>query len=382
MDADLTAELHPELQAEIDYGAFQSTDTEPDELLQNFNSFLALDKHWESANSDIANQTAEMTQVLPGYLPQLQACVRHEIQFSEAMWRDDYSEAYAQAVEVLDLLTDPSLRGLRSFWSYQAGMAALLEARLAPRYKQLAKDQFAKASKASDISWLSSLRRLSDESESVPEKNLDDNFQVDQVVKNFANFGVANNRKFNKEVLKVQAGLEDLELFEDSQVALGSLLGFSADNSDATAAPDPWWTARSVGIVFEDYAEAKASSTFSPRKAKQAMGHVKWLKYNRPECSDIEFTTIIVTPVSRIYYGALPQIGDSLVWPLTDYIDWANNALEVLRKLKVNFRSDEDLVWRAECLSELAARGLNISGVIDHVRKVDISDAMEVVGDD
>lgn len=382
LDADLTEELHPELQAEIDFGAYQSTDTASDELLQNFGSFLDLDKDWQSANSEIDNQADEMTQVLPSYLPQLQDCVRHEILFSEAMWRDDYAEAYDQAVQVLDLLTAPNLRGLRSFWSYQAGAAALLESKLSPRYIQLAKDQFSKASKSSDISWLSSLRRLSDDTGTAQELNQDDNFQVSQVAKNFSDFGVANNRKFNKEVLGIQAGFEDLDSFEDSQVALGNLLGFTSDNSGATAAPDPWWTARAFGIVFEDYAGGKDTSTFSPTKAKQAMGHVNWLKYNRPECADIDFTTIIVTPTNKIYHGALPQIVDSLVWPLKDYIAWANNALEVLRKLKTNFRSDEDLVWRAECLAELEAKGLTMSGILAHVRKVDISNTMEVVGEE
>jgi hypothetical protein len=380
LDADLTEELHPELQAEIDFGAYQSTDTDTEELLQNFASFLALNKDWQSANNEITNQAAEMTQVLPSYLPQLQNCVRHEILFSEAMWREDYAEAYVQAVEVLDLMTDPNLRGLRSFWSYQAGLAALLESRLSPRYVQLAEAQFAKASKASDISWLNSLRRLSDDVETDPKNSQDDNFQVSQVARIFSEFGVANNRKFNKEVLRVQDGLENLESFEDSQVALGKLLGFTSDNSDTTAAPDPWWTARSFGVVFEDYAEGKDSSTLSPTKAKQAMGHVNWLKFNRPECADIDFTTVIVSPTNRIYHGALPQIVDSLVWPLKDYIAWANKALEVLRNLKASFRSDEDLVWRAECLAELEAKGLNMSGILSHVRKVDISHTMEVVG--
>lgn len=382
LDSDLTEELHPELQAEIDFGSFQSTDAESEELLQNFASFLALDRDWQSASSDISNQAAEMTQVLPSYLPQLQNCVRHEILFSEAMWRKDYSEAYEQAVQVLDLLTDPNLRGLRSFWSYQAGTAALLESELSPRYIQLAKDQFSNASKASDISWLSSLRRLSSSSENSAKISQDDNFQVNQIAKNFSRFGVKNNRNFNKEVLKVQKGLDDLEHFEDSQVALGNLLGFTSDNSDATAAPDPWWTAREFGIVFEDYAAGKDTSTFSPTKAKQAMGHINWLKFNRPECVDINFTTVIITPTNKIYHGALPQIIDSLIWPLKDYIKWVNDALAVLRKLKTSFRSDEDLVWRAECLAELEAKGLNMSGVLTHVRKVDISDKMDVVGDD
>lgn len=380
MDTDLTRELHPELQAEIDFGVYQSTDADPEELLQNFVSFLALNKEWQSANSDITNQAATMVQEFPTYLPQLQTCVRNEVLFSEAMWREDYAEAYDQALQVLNLLTDPKLRGLRAFWSYQAGMAAYLESKTSPQFVQFASEQFAKASKASDISWLSSLRRLSSESEKPSKTNQDDNFQVARIAENFAKFGVANNTKFNKAVMSVQDGLNDLSAFEKSQVALGNLLGFNSENSEETAAPDPWWTARLLGIVFEDYAEAQHTSTLSPTKAKQAMGHVNWLKFNRPECQDIDFTTVIVTPVSKIYHAALPQISTSLIWPLADYIEWSNKALEILRKLKASFRTEEDLVWRAECLAELEAKALNMKGILAHIKRVDISKTMEVVG--
>ena len=63
-----------------------------------------------------------------------------------------------------------------------------------------------------------------------------------------------------------------------------------------------------------------------------------------------------------------------------DYIKWPNNPHDALRKLKAGFSTGEDLVWRAECLAELEAKGLNMRGMLAHISNVDISSAMVVVG--
>ena len=379
MDADLKKELHPELQAEIDFGDYQSTDVNPDDLLRYFRSFLALDKDWQSANNEITNSAAGLSQSIPAYLSQLQGSVRHEVQFSEALWRGDYPEAYQHALDVLGSLTDAKLKGLRAFWSYMAGVAAYLEARHTSSYRQKALDQFSVASKASEISWLGSLRRISGDSQAEAGTNEDDNFQCARMASNFAKYGVVNNSKFNKAIMAVQAGLDDLTKFEPSQVALGELLGFVSENSSDSAAPDPWWRSRHKGMVFEDYAEAQAGSCLSPTKAKQALGHVNWLRYNRPELKDVDFVTVIVTPVTKIYKGALPQISGSYVWPLADYVKWSNKSLLVIRELKASFTNEDDLVWRAECLAKLSAANLTIEGIIGHIKKVDVSGAMDVI---
>lgn len=380
LDADLKKELHPELQAEIDFGDYQSTDVDQNGLLENFQAFLELNEDWQAASNDIANDAAELAQELPPYLSELQGSVSDEVKFSECMWRSDFERAYTYALDVLGKLKKPQLKGLRAFWSYQAGVAALLQSQNDPSYSQLASDQFDAASKASDIPWVSGLRASLHVSPSGDETDPNEMFQAKRIANKFAKLGVANNFHFNREAQQVLEGLSDLTKFETAQVKLGELLGFISDNSSDSAAPDPWWAVKDKGIVFEDYAEAQTTSVLSPTKAKQALGHKNWLVQNRPELADVDFQTVLVTPVTRIEKGAVPQISTSYVWNLDDYTQWCNQALDSLRQLKGGFKSEDDLVWLANCISELRRNNLTMETLISHVASVDRSQIMEVVG--
>lgn len=381
LDVDLRKELHPELQSEIEFGDYQSSDIEPDELLENFSSFLSLNDEWQNASNEIVNDASNLKQELPNYLPELQNCVKDEVKFSEYMWRSDFQSAYEHALEVLGKLTHSKLKGFRAFWSYQAGVAALLEARETPRYREIARDQFSAASRASDISWMRSLRGGLSNDTDTDQHSINEQLQAKRIANKFAEMGVANNQRFNREVKEVLDGLNDMKKFENGQVKLGELLGFISENSAESAAPDPWWAAINAGIVFEDYADAKPSSALSPTKAKQALGHVNWLNDNRPELADVDFKTVIVTPASKIHNGALPQIKNSMIWELDDYISWCKHALDVLRKLKASFKSEDDLVWLAECISCLRNNRLSLETLLPHLAEIDMSDQLEVIED-
>lgn len=381
LDIDLRKELHPELQAEIEFGDHQSKDVKSDDLMAAFASFLSLDGEWERESNGILADAAKHQQELPGYLPELQGCVKNEVLFSECMWRSDYVGAYEHALEILGKLKHSDLKGLRAFWSYQAGVAALLEGRDTPRYNEIASAQFAAASNATEISWMRSLKAGLSSGGDSDKHNKNELFQAKRIANKFADMGVANNLRFNREVENVLEGINDLTKFETAQVKLGELLGFISENSDESAAPDPWWAAISAGIVFEDYAEAKPSSALSATKAKQAMGHVNWLNDNRTELAEVDFRTIIVTPASKIHRGALPQIKNSLIWGLDDYIAWCQQAIDVLRKLKGCFKSEDDLVWLAQCIESLRKNNLSMETLLPHVEALDMSERLKVVKD-
>src|SRR5690606_30474163 len=47
--------FHPELQAEIEFGTFQSKDSSIEEMVENFEIFLENGKEWETANRSIVD---------------------------------------------------------------------------------------------------------------------------------------------------------------------------------------------------------------------------------------------------------------------------------------------------------------------------------------
>src|SRR5690606_7889026 len=93
--------FHPELQAEINFGVFQSKDTDADNIFENFDIFLKNDKDWEEANQSIVDDRKLLTKSALPAINELQHSVEHEVEFQTAMWRRDFGSAVTHAESVL-----------------------------------------------------------------------------------------------------------------------------------------------------------------------------------------------------------------------------------------------------------------------------------------
>ena len=121
--------LHPELQAELDFGARQSTNTSISDLVDNFDIFLRNDAAWESVNRQILSKRAAAVQVTSPGVNELQGVVNAEINYQKISGSATTKGAVENAGQVLAGLTDPSLQGYRALWNYLAGAAAAHAAR-------------------------------------------------------------------------------------------------------------------------------------------------------------------------------------------------------------------------------------------------------------
>jgi hypothetical protein len=102
--------LHPELQAELDFGARQSMNASLKDLVENFDIFLRNDAAWEAVNRQILAKRAIATQAIPSGGGQLQAVVNAEINYQKNLWQRHYEGAVENAGQVLAGLTEPSLQ--------------------------------------------------------------------------------------------------------------------------------------------------------------------------------------------------------------------------------------------------------------------------------
>lgn len=121
--------LHPELQAELQFGINQSKEMTAADFLDNLGIFFAQDEEWSQADNEIVvlREKAEQTG-LPG-AQDLQNAVPFELDYQYAMWRGDYAAALEACRKILAELKDSELRGYRALWSYLAGSAAWLAER-------------------------------------------------------------------------------------------------------------------------------------------------------------------------------------------------------------------------------------------------------------
>jgi hypothetical protein len=106
--------FHPELQAELEFGAAQSTGTPLLELLENFNIFLRNDSDWESVNKQILAKRDAATQLPHPGIIELSGVVASEIEYQRRLWQGHYEEAVESAGQVLGGLTDTELGGYRA----------------------------------------------------------------------------------------------------------------------------------------------------------------------------------------------------------------------------------------------------------------------------
>jgi hypothetical protein len=363
--------LHPELQAELGFGARQSSNTTLHDVIENFDIFLRNDADWEAVNRQILAERDASVQATPPGVGQLQSVVAAEINFQKNLWSKHWEGAVENAGQVLAGLTDPALQGYRALWNYLAGAAAAYgEAAGVLGMKARARTYFAAARDAAGaIHWLAALARFRTELGPPSSEDLALKAQVERLEATLLNLGTKHEGKYAAKEKSIIEGLNsnDSTRFEIAHKELGEMLGFDVGRHEADASPDPWWMSGKYCFVFEDHSEALPTSSLGADKARQANGHPEWMKANPTITrvpSDAEIFSVLVTPVTRAEKGALPHLAKVGCWPLEDFRKWARDALNVVRELRRTIGADADLAWRAEAQAKFAEKGFDAAALM------------------
>lgn len=355
--------LHPELQAELDFGIEQSKGTTVSDLLDNFDIFIQNDTAWEEANEQILAHRATAVQHPFPAMDDLQKAVSDEIEFQERLWQGDYEMALASAESVIGKLSSSELRGYRALWHYLAGSAAWLGGKHGNSTLMIkARNQFGAAKKAApSIPWLVDLARYQADTRSHEDDKKILFCQLERIEAIFTQLGTVHDRKYDLREQEILSGLESIEKgpFENAHRLLGEMLGFEAGKEETDGSPDPWWIADTLCFVFEDHAGASATSALDVTKARQASSHPNWIKANVPLKENAECLAVLVTPVSKVKAGAVPHLKNVTLWPLNEFKEWAKKSLAVLREIRRTFLEQGDLAWREQAAEAFENNGLD-----------------------
>lgn len=375
--------FHPELQAEINFGVFQSKDTDADNIFENFDIFLKNDKDWEEANQSIVDDRKLLTKSALPAINELQHSVEHEVEFQTAMWRRDFGSAVTHAESVLGNLTRPQVRGYRALWHYLAGTAALIGKESTGDALLGSKSQhhYGKAYEAApDVSWLygfaknaapSVLERLTT-SPSLIE-------QVERLGSNISDLGISHSRKFSEKEAEILTGLAKPATFEQAQTSLGMLLGFKSNKVEAEGSPDPYWICGNTCIVFEDYVDTDEDGTLDVKKARQAASHPNWIRSNVQGIEGCEILSVLLTPASNIRSAAIPQVANVYLWTRTEFDAWVTRVFEEIRRLRTFFSEEGDLEWNAKASESLQSAGLDIESLATYLKSQPAGEKMNPV---
>lgn len=360
--------MHPELQAELQFGIEQSKDQTIASVMENLTAFLEQTKEWQKADNEIVGLRGGLTRrALPG-TDDLEAAVGHEIDYEQSVWQGDYAAAFEACREVLARLNDDSLRGYRALWSYLAGSAAWLGFKGGiPGFDQQARTQYAAAQKAARrVAWLVGLCRVQEAPDAAPTRDEALALQVEKLEGVLEELGTTHDRKFNEELLFIGDNImeADSKKFEPAHERLGTLLGFAAGKIESTGSPDPWWIlSDGVCLVFEDYSNAEPSSCLGVTKARQVASHPNWMRENVPLSKSAHVIPVLVTPVSLVDKDAMPHLKEVCIWKIDEFRALAKTALLVIRELRRTFPGSGDLAWRAAAAERLQAAQLDPASI-------------------
>lgn len=358
--------FHPELQAEIGFGTYQSKDTTITDLVDNFEIFLENGKAWEAANQSIVDERNRTHQKVLPAIAELQAAVTWEVDYQTALWRHDYETAVGAAERVLGALTAPELRGYRALWNYLAGSASHLGARRGiGSLESKARHYFREAYKcAPDISWLTEFaRREVNDVVSTDAADFALQRQVERIGAELTRLGTTHDREFAKKEMAILEGLRVPDRFEQAQMELGRLLGLIAGKVEEEGSPDPWWICETRCIVFEDYVNTTPGGELDVTKARQATSHPDWMRAHVAESAGCEFLPVLLSPARNIRTPAVPHAGGLAYWQLGEFQKWAETALQTVRELRAAFFEQGDLVWQANAASLLKERGIDFDSI-------------------
>jgi hypothetical protein len=366
--------LHPELQAEIEFGLDQSADAKEPDYSSYLQAFLEQGAEWYDAGEvQIQGIRASATQVPMDCASELAAAVPYEIDYQERIWSGDYDGAIDAARRVLSELKDDKLRGYRALWNYLAGSAAFLATSEGGRaLESTSKDFFWSASReSSGIPWLKALARYSASHVSESGPVIRDGMILERLESMIEDFGMVSDNKLVKYEKQVREGLAQSKKgpFESAHENLGRLLGYQAGNKETPGAPDPWWIVdESLCIIFEDHSDAKSSS-LDVTKARQVASHPKWVRENLKLAPNAEVVPVLVSPVTAADTDSLPHIGDVCFWSLDDFRQWSERAMRAFRQIRTIYPGNPgDIVWRAEARAILHREGVDLATLLEQLR--------------
>jgi len=372
--------LHPELQAEIEFGIEESKDRNQEEFLANIEVFLTHGEDWDDVDEHIVGLRDGLSEIPLPCVNNFIDAVPHEVSYQYALWNEDYQTALDEAREVLTAIDGPpKLRGYRAFWMYLAGNVAwLMHNKLGIcGMNDTARKYYSKAAEAAmDVAWLHELARIGlfDEEPCQTDDGYLDSV-IERLELQLEKLGTVHNRKFERLVKEILDGLQQTRAgaFERSQVLLGRLLGYKADNSADDSAPDPWWVLTDdEGIVFEDYTDCSNEAIISTTKVRQAVSHPSWLKA-KDEYMDIRFEVVLITPAKNLASGAEPVARNCYYWKMKEFVAWAEKAITVIREIRGSFMGSGDLDWRAEAKHAYRQEGLDPAAVLRRARKINLN---------
>lgn len=374
MTKDKLMQYPAELRAELSFGTETSTQYKNvEDVIENVNLFLNQKcNEWQEANEEIIktrNKYLKDNNENPYNLcyEQLNNVAKAEVNYQSYIWNHNYIKAIEQVTFIINNLTSPKLKGYKCYWTYiKSCLEYYLYIQGDQQYYDISKKEFEKASEFNvPLKWLNTLPIKLFSEKKLAET--DDYFEdvIENIEKIFLNHNARKLENYIKSILN-NLNSENGKTFEKGQEEFGKLLGCNSKNNDGQGAPDPYWIINSnMVIVFEDkmYQSNKKIPISDVREART---HYEWIKKNESSLSrNVKIITVFTTTSKEIEDSAR-QFADNIYYiHVSDFMNFVNNYIAVIRNAYTTFTEDGDYDWRNNLHNNLKTQKLLMSDIIE-----------------
>ena len=357
--------FHPELQAEIQYGLEASQVDWPNEFLEVARPFMRMQPGWEKVDQWIREERDSYQQEPSRVAEILMSNVGDEIDYSDALWAGNYQNALTKARACADRLGGDELAEYRAWWYYLAGSAATLSAAKDNRahLRETARDLFARACAAAPrSSWFQEVSRSA--GLEVSNQSVEDPMLLaasEAIERKIQQVGVAG-AGFESAVsaLTDQLNQDAATQFEQGLEQLGAWLGLEVVRPTGDGVPDGVWLfSENTIMVLEAKSNEQPAAPISLRTAREAQGHINWVKHNMQVPDSTRIEVVILSDRSTISSAARPNVEGLYIVGLASIRELGQRTISTIRAIRAESSESSNEEFRRIVAKRLKEEGLD-----------------------
>jgi hypothetical protein len=328
-------------------------------------AFLAKLPGWEEVDQWIREERDSYSQQEDETAQTFMVNVQHEVAYAEAIWVGDYQRALEQARACADRLGVDAHGEYRAWWYYLAGSASALcaAAEESPHLRTAAGDLFARACAAAPTAtWFREVTRFIGYGDT--DETIDDPLLIsasEAIERRIQQAGVVG-AAFENEVQDVSDKLNSSEAttFEQGLELLGLWLGIIAIRPRGRGVPDGVWSfGEAAAVAFEAKSNEQPEGPISLSTAREARGHINWIKSNVPGFDLGSISTVVVSDRTTVSGAAVPNAEGLSVVSLAFIRELGTKVLSTIRALRVQASAPSDPAFRRVIADRLVAERLD-----------------------
>lgn len=371
--------MHPELQAELQFGLDNSDVKTIDELSGLCKSFFEQGNEWKEQDQLIKTIRQGCTVSEDKRSKTLMTVVKDEVDFQYYLWRGDYTHALQSAQNVVDKLSGDDFKAYRGLWYYFVGCIAWQLARSSPDkgFEKLVKDNLDRAISCIDTSsWFSDVTLptgIDIPKDKFSTMNICSAEQIQENINEFGTTGKTFGTKMDEIKDLIYSDIPGK--FENGLTKLGAILGFDADHPNEHAAPDSVWRITdSLLILFEAKSDETKTDGISVSTCREANGHYNWAKSKIPEFDKINKKYVVVVPQrTKIDKLAMPHSDNLYFMHISRVHQIFEDISGVYLRIRSQFLTYKEEEIKSKIMEELVHKKLDPESLIKEIENAPLN---------